>query len=294
MILLMTQQDSLSFTAVLKKYVLPALLVANLMVWVAVYDKRPGSVMSVYFLDVGQGDAILIDSPSHGRVLIDGGRNRKVLSELGNVLPFSDRRIDIVLATHPDADHIGGLPEVVSRYKVGLFLEPSVNAKNSINNVLHERLSAYGVESITARRGMVINFGDGAKLTILFPDQDVTRWDPNDASIVARLTYGDHSFLLTGDATLRTENILLNLDTSTLVVDVLKVGHHGSRTSTSLAFVQVVMPDYAIISAGKDNSYGHPHKDVLNNLAQVGARVLSTAESGTITLRTDGRVLKVR
>ena len=277
-----------------REVVLGALILSNIFVWLAVYERRPGSILTVYFLDVGQGDAILIDSPNHGRVLVDGGRNRKVLTELGKILPFADRRIDVVIATHPDADHIGGLPEVVSRYDVRMFIESGVESENTIDDELKKRVGEKNIPSLLAKRGMIINFGDGAKLQVLFPNQDVSKLDPNDASIVAKLTYGQESFLLTGDAELRTENILLNLDSNALDSDVLKVGHHGSRSSTFILFAKAVSPEYAVISAGKDNSYGHPHKEVLDILKKVNAKILSTAESDTIRFETDGKSLKLK
>jgi competence protein ComEC len=227
-------------------------------------------------------------------VLIDGGKNRKVLTELGRTLPFGDKHIDVVIATHPDADHIGGLPEVVDRYKVGVFLESDVKTENNINDVLHARLDDKDIQKITARRGMVLDLGGGAKLSILFPNQDVSTLDPNDASIVAKLVYGEDSFLFTGDAELRTENILLNLDEDSLNSDVLKVGHHGSRSSTFILFAEAVSPEYAVISAGKNNSYGHPHKEVLDILKKVDAKVLSTINLGTIKFETDGKTLEIK
>lgn len=278
-----------------KKYwresIVAVLVLANIFVWLATYERRPGEILSVYFLDVGQGDAIFIESPSKGRVLIDGGRNRQVLSELGGILPFSDRRIDVVVATHPDSDHIGGLPEVVARYDVGVFIEPGVTSGEGLNNELHARLQAKDIEVARARRGMVLNFGDGVKLTILFPNQDVSWWPNNDASVVSKLSYGERSFILTGDATARTESIILNLGPEILDADVLQAGHHGSRTSTSLSFAQAVSPEYAVISAGRGNSYGHPHAEVLSNLATVGAAVLGTYDLGTIKFETDGKTL---
>jgi competence protein ComEC len=276
------------------------LLVANVLVWINVSARASTGELKVHFLDVGQGDAILIESPNRGRVLIDGGRNRRVLSELGKVLSFADRRIDVLIATHPDADHIGGFPEVITRYDVGLFMESALLVENSLNNLLRERLDYKKIDKLQAMRGQVINFGDGARLTILFPDRDVSNWNPNDASIVARLDYGEISFLFTGDAGIKTENILISLDRNlpadrrVLDTDVLQAGHHGSRTSTSLTFAQTVMPEYAVISAGKNNSYGHPHQEVINNLEQVGAVIKSTAQSGTITFKTDGKILKVK
>lgn len=280
----------------LKKYwrelLVSTLLISNILVWFAVYQRQIGGVLTVYFLDVGQGDAIFIDSPQHGRALIDGGANRKVLSELGKILPFADRRIDIMIETHPDKDHIGGLPEVVNRYNVDLFLEPGVESENIIDDELKSRIEQKHIPKLLARRGMVINFGDGAKLQILFPNQDVTRWDTNDASIVARLVYKDKSFLLTGDSPVKIENILLKLDPIVLDSDVLKAGHHGSRTSTSIGYAKAVSPEYAVISAGKNNSYGHPHQEVLNILNGVGAKIVNTVESGTIEFQTDGKTLE--
>src|SRR3989344_7824704 len=155
-----------------------------------------------------------------------------------------------MVATHSDKDHIGGLPEVVSRYEVGMFLEPGVESENNIDDELKKRLEEKNIPKLLAKRGMVVNLGDGVKLQILFPNQDVTRWDTNRASIVARLVYGEKSFLLTGDSPLQVENILLSLDKNLLDSDVLKAGHHGSRTSTSLTYAEAVSPEYAIISAG--------------------------------------------
>ena len=277
-----------------KQYLVGALIFSNIFVWFAVYQRQPDEILRVYFFDVGQGDAIFIDSPRHGRALIDGGHNRQILAELGKILPFGDKNIDVVVATHPDADHIGGLLEVVSRYDVGLFLEPGVQMEKQIDSELHTRVNDKNIPIMLARRGMVINFGDGVKLTILFPNQDVSRWNENDASIVAKLVYGEQSFLLTGDSPIKIENILINLDKEILISKVLKVGHHGSRTSTSLSYAEAISPEYAVISAGKDNTYGHPHKEVLDILQTVGSTILNTFESGTIKFETDGKTLKLK
>ncbi|KKU50191.1 MAG: Beta-lactamase domain protein [Parcubacteria group bacterium GW2011_GWA1_47_10] len=290
----MTMEYMQTFRARWKEWLAGLLLLANILVWAAVLGRRADGNLRVYFLDVGQGDAILIDSPSHGRVLIDGGRNRTVLSQLGKILPFADKRIDAIIATHPDADHIGGLPEVVRRYDVGLIIEPGVESDNDIDDELAKRVDEKNIETVLARRGQVINFGDGVRLTILFPDRDVSNWETNDASVVARLEYGESSFLFTGDSPIRIENILLGLNKQILDTDVLKAGHHGSRTSTSLTFAEAVSPEYAVISAGKDNTYGHPHKEVLNILEKVGAKILSTIDSGTIEFETDGKTLKIK
>jgi len=284
----------------LKRYrqeaIVGVLIFSNILVWSLIAQKQPSDILTVYFLNVGQGDAILIDSPNRLRMLIDGGRNRKVLTELGKILPFSDRRIDVVLATHPDADHVGGLPEVVSRYKVGVFLESGVESDSTVADELKNRIEQKNIPDLLARRGMVVNFGDGARLQILFPlsGQDVSNWETNNASIVARLVYKDKIFMFTGDSPVDIENVLVNLDSTSLGSDVLKAGHHGSRTSTSLRYAQAVSPEYAVISAGKDNGYGHPHKEVLDILEQVGAKIISTIKSGTIVFETDGKTLEIK
>ena len=277
-----------------REVVVGALIFSNIFVWLAVVERRPSETLTVYFLDIGQGDAIFIDSPTHGRLLLDGGKNMKVLTELGKILPFADKRIDVLIESHPDSDHIGGLPEVVSRYKVGVFLEPGVESDNIIDDELHRRLEEKKIPEILARRGMVINFGDGVKLEILFPNQDVSKWETNRASIIARLVYGEKSFLLTGDSPIAIENVMLNLDSEILDSDVLKAGHHGSHTSTSLPYAQAVSPEYAVISAGLNKTYGHPHKEVLDILQKLGTNILSTAALGPIVFKTDGKSLYLK
>lgn len=279
----------------IKKYwresILGVLLLANIFVWITLWQKQPSDLLHVYFLDIGQGDSIFVDSPTHGRILLDGGPNSKVLSRLGKILPFGDRRIDVVIESHPDADHIGGLVDVVEEYNVGVFLEPGVNSVNHVHTVLENEIKNKNIKRLLARRGMVINFGDGVKPQILFPNQDVTNWETNDASIVAKLVYGDESFLLTGDSSKKSEYLLLGLNKEILKSTVLKVGHHGSRNSNSLPYVEAVVPEYAIISAGKDNPYGHPHKEVLDILNKVNAKILSTINLGTIEFETNGKNL---
>jgi len=254
----------------------------------------------VYFLDIGQGDSVFIDSPTHGRILLDGGANARVLTELGKILPFGDKRIDAVIESHPDKDHIGGLPEVLNRYNIGLFMEPGVESPSKVDDELRSRVEAKNIQSILARRGLTLDFGDGVKLVVLFPNQDVSTWETNDASTVAKLIYGDSSFLLTGDSTKKAEYLLLGLDKTVLKSTVLKAGHHGSRTSSSVPYIEAVNPEYAVISAGKDNSYGHPHKETIDTLNSVGAKIVSTEDTkyeeglGTILFETDGHSLTLK
>jgi len=273
-----------------------ALLLVTLFVWQVVYQAQGSDVLTVTFLDVGQGDSIFIQAPSGAQVLIDGGPSGSVLRELAKVMPFYDRSIDIVMATHPDTDHIGGLISVLKNFKVGRILRPGVAhnapAIESLLLAITKEQNSGAVETL-ARRGQVYDLGAGesgvhAYLHILFPDRDVSNVESNTASIVARLVYGEASMILTGDSPKAIEEYLVSLDSTALNSGILKLGHHGSKTSTSEIFLGYVSPQWAIVSAGKDNSYGHPHKSVVDMVERFGIQIKNTAESGSITFESDG------
>ena len=279
----------------LKKNILPYTLLLILLftatIWYAVFAESRNGILTVAFLDVGQGDSIFIEAPSGNQVLIDGGSGSGVLRELSKVMPFYDRSIDIVIATHPDKDHIGGLPDVLENYKVGIFLEPGITSDTGVYRALEEIISEKDIRKILARRGMKLILGGGVELIILFPDRDVAGLESNTASIVAQLVYGDTEFLLTGDSPKSIEKYLVSILGKDLESDVLKVGHHGSKTSSDISFIGIVSPQYAVISAGKDNRYGHPHEEVINILKQFEAEVISTYEQGTVIFKSDGRTV---
>lgn len=277
----------------LKWYVAGLLFVVNVFVWYAVLVGGSNGVLTVAFLNVGQGDSIFIEAPSGNQVLIDGGSNKSVLRELGKVMPFYDRSIDMVVATHPDKDHIGGLPAIVDKFKVGVFVEPGVSSDNGTYESLRSLVEKNEIKKVTAKRGERVFLDEGVYMDILFPDRDTTGWESNTASVVARLVYGDTSFLFTGDSPKRVEEYLTSLDGGGLGANVLKLGHHGSRTSNSEVFLSAVAPQYAIISAGKDNRYGHPHKEVVDTLKEFEIPSLATYEKGTITFKSDGKNIKV-
>lgn len=257
--------------------------------------EAPPGVLRVSFLDVGQGDAVYTRAPSGNDMLIDGGPSDVVLRSIAEAMPWGDRAIDAVIATHPDADHIGGLPSVLSRYDVGMLFESGAPSKNGIEAELHRLRDRKGVESHIARRGMRIDFGDGAVFDIFSPDRDMsTTTDTNLSSIVGELRYGSTSIMLTGDAPREVERRLVSLDGVGLRSDVLKAGHHGSHTSSDEAFVRAVGPSYAVISVGKDNRYGHPHQDVLAMFERLGVETLRTDERGTIELISDGSRIVVK
>lgn len=266
------------------------LALVTVIVWGAAF--KDASLLRVSFLNVGQGDAIFIEAPNGGQVLIDGGPNGKVLEELGKVMPFYDRNINLLIATHPDADHIGGFPSVLDRFEVGFYLDSGISADTDVYRTLRKRLEGEGAKMLLARRGMRIVLDEGVLLEILFPDRDVSRGETNAGSIVARLVYGETEFMLTGDAPKEVEEYLVRLDGERLRSDVLKAGHHGSKTSSSPVFLAAVRPEWSIVSAGKGNKYGHPHKEVRENIASVGAALLGTYESGTVTFTSNGRILK--
>ena len=258
-------------------------------------------ILTVAFLNIGQGDSIFIESPSGNQVLVDGGVGRGVLRELSSVMKFYDRSLDVVIATHPDADHIGGLIDVLEKYKVDLFLEPGVESDTNVYESLKTQVgkleSGEKIKKLLARSGMKIDLGSGAVLEILFPEKDVRGWETNTASIVARLVYGENEFLLTGDSPSAIENYLVNKykgELSVLQADVLKAGHHGSRTSSSDNFVRAVDPEYAIISAGENNRYGHPHQEVVDLFNKLNIKILRTDTDGRIVFKSDGVSLELK
>jgi len=249
-------------------------------------------LLQVSYLNVGQGDASFIESSNGTQVLIDGGRDASVLQELPKVMGNFDRTIDLVVATHPDLDHIGGLVHVLERYEVkAILMTDNVNDTPAYTAFL-EAVKQEGAPVLMARRGQIYDLGSGQSgsttLTILFPDRPVRDLESNTSSIILRLSYGQADFLFTGDSPQSIEMYLVSLPDSVLQSEVLKAGHHGSRTSTAAAFAAAVRPAYAIISAGKDNDYGHPHKEVIDILRELNVETKNTADQGSIFLESNG------
>lgn len=271
----------------LKQYFLLGLFVLNIFIWFIVFDKNDNKLM-VAFLDIGQGDAIFIEAPNGNQILIDGGPNKSVLRELNKIMPFYDRSIDVIIATHPDKDHIGGLPEIIDRYSVDFVVESGAKNDTGVSLAFENAILQNHIKQIFAKRGMRVNLGRGVFLNILFPDRSVSEVESNTASIVAQLVYGNTKFMLTGDSPKTIENYLVMLDSEKLKSDVLKVGHHGSKTSSSEMFLGLVSPKYSVISAGTGNSYGHPHKEVIDILNQFASNILNTQNKGTIIFKSDG------
>lgn len=241
-------------------------------------------------LDVGQGDSLFIESPTGTQVMFDGGPPRRVLGPLARVLSPFDKNIDALVITNPDTDHLGGVLDIIKSYKVSYVFESGTLTDSKIYQSLREEMKKRNIPNVLVKKGMRLNLGGGVMIDILFPDRDVSAWATNEGSVVARLSYRQISIVLAGDATMKTEKIILSENQETqLKSTVLKVGHHGSRTSTSNSLAKAVMPSYALISNGKDNSYGHPHQETLNTLTQLGAQVFRTDLLGTIIMKSDGQ-----
>jgi len=275
--------------------VMGGLLVIAVLVWMAALQ-LPDGRLHVAFLDVGQGDAILITTPEGRQLLVDGGPNPTQLAwELGRQMPFWDHSLDLIVLTHPDADHMAGLIPLLERVHV----ERAVVSSQALNGkeALHWRkaVAASGVETVVAERGMRVAPGSGVWLQVLHPrlDDRSPMTPDNDDSIVLRLTYGATSVLLTGDVEATGERDLLASGQS-LQANVLKVSHHGSGGATTAEFLHAVGPQVAVIQVGADNHFGHPSTDVLQRLAEAGSTVLRTDQDGTVVVVSDGQHLDVR
>ncbi len=250
--------------------------------------KQTDSLVHVYMLDIGQGDSFLIEAPNGKKLLIDGGRDSTVLSELSKVLPIGDKSIDVMIATHPDADHIGGLQPVLERYHVGLFLTSQVTTDTKTFTDLYAELYKEGIPSYYVRQGMVLTLDINTIFTVLFPDRDTSGWETNNASVVGRLQVGNRTMLFTGDSPSSIEHFLVQAYHEQLVSDVLKLGHHGSKYSSSTEYLKAVSPTLGLVSAGIDNSYHHPSVETLDRMKALDIPWISTQDKGTVDLSTDG------
>ncbi len=244
--------------------------------------------LKVVFLNVGQGDAILIEQ-GQNQFLIDGGRNEKLLlTKLGKFIPFWDRQLEVIEATHPDSDHITGLVGALKNYQVNYILKTQAESQTKTFQALQraiEKEKETGGKALEAFYGMRLKFPNGAVAEIVYPWGHTAKnsRDKNENSIVTKITYGKNSFLLTGDLPSDKEQQLIDYNLP-LQSTVLKAGHHGSRYSTSDNFLDYIHPQVAIISVGK-NSYGHPHSDVLARLRQHQVKFWRTDKRGDIEYR---------
>ena len=248
--------------------------------------------LKVSFLDVGQGDSILIQSPDGHKALVDGGANATAaLRGLGQELSFFDRTIDLVVSTHPDADHIGGLSSVLKRYKVLSVLETTNGKDTPATEAFATAIKDTNVPVTFADVGQVITLGNEVRLRVLSPAGDETNWESNMASIVIRVEYGSTSVMLTGDAPIEIEDYLVDTYPQYLKSNILKLGHHGSKTSSSEKWLDAVHPEYAVVSAGIGNKYGHPHQSVMQAVFARNIQSSHTGTDGTVIFYSDGHTV---
>ncbi len=251
-------------------------------------DSGPSkSSFYVMFIDVGQADASLIMCDGH-YMLIDGG-NVADSNRIYSVLKARGvEHLDYVIGTHAHEDHIGGITAAFSACTVGKAFSPVTEAESVPSNNFKKAAEKQGLSLEMPKLDTVYTLGN-SRFTVIAPRTD--HGDANNSSIVLRLEYGDNVFLFTGDAERESEQAMLNADCN-LSADLLKVGHHGSNSSSTYAFLREVMPTYAIISAGADNDYGHPHKEVLDRLSDADTKVLRTDKLGDIICHSDGQDLR--
>ncbi len=279
------------------KFVVPPLIIVAALVWTAAVTV-PDDRLHVFFLDVGQGDAILIQK-GHQQILIDGGPDpEKICLELGDKLPFWDRTIEMVILTHPEMDHITGLVEVLQRYEVRHVLTSGQECDSSVYMEWRRLIDEKDIERTIAQAGQQVTLAEAVSLEVLHPQRTLlqaTASDVNNNSVVLRLNFQDFSLLLTGDIFKEAEQHLLDRRFS-LRSTALKVAHHGSDTSSCSEFLAAVDPQLAVISAGAENPFGHPGPEVVERLGEVVGEdnVYLTSQHGTIELISDGERLWVR
>ncbi len=262
-------------------------------------SRLPHGRLRVSFLNIGQGDSIFIFTPSYHTILIDGGPDDRVLSELGEVLPFFERTLDLVVLTHPHADHINGLISVIERYDVRNILMTGVSYESRLYQEFLDRIRTQHIPLYIAKADLDFSFQNEVFFDILYPFKSIageTIAEINNSSIVMNVRYQNRSIFLSGDAEIEVENLLLNDYHGRLDADILKVGHHGSKSSSSSDFLQAISPEYAVIQAGFGNRYHHPHTETLDRFASMGITIfrndldlrvtIDIAEDGVIDIKT--------
>ncbi|MFH1036553.1 MAG: ComEC/Rec2 family competence protein [Patescibacteria group bacterium] len=269
------------------------LFLLNALAWIAVFNLNQKKFLEVNFFNVGQGDAIFIETSQLHQVLIDGGPDSAVLEKLSQEMPFWDRSLDMIILTHPEKDHISGLLEVLKRYKVDYIVWNGVKRKTTEYEEWLNLIGGSKAQVKIVHAGQKIKLGD-AVLDIIYPFENLENKEmdeSNDSSIVMKLKNGETSFLFTGDISGVAEKTILQKGID-LDSDVLKVSHHGSKTAENEDFLFAISPIFSVISVGRNNSYGHPHQKVLESLVKFAIKILRTDLNGDIKIISDGENLK--
>jgi len=248
---------------------------------------RASGDFEITFLDVGQGDAILLRTPENQKILVDAGPAGAVIPAISRKLNFWERRIDLAILTHPDADHAAGFVEILDRLEVGEILLTGITGESEWYHAILREIAAREIPTIVADDELDFNFG-AVKFDIFWPTEPLAGKfveDANASSISFRASFGATAAILTGDLPIENEKIILE-NSPELRAQILKLGHHGSKTSSSAEWIAAVDPKFVVISAGADNHFGHPAEEVLERV--VGREIFSTAESGNLKFISDG------
>lgn len=260
-------------------------------------NQTNSNILKVAFLDIGQGDGIFIETPNKKQILIDAGPDSKILRSIKNEIPFYDRSLDLLIASHYDLDHIGGFSEVFKRFNVKSFGHYAREEEGEYVDFLKTLITDENLEyeyELFAGQEFILDAENNITLKILWPPKNYSNDDRNNSSVIVKLIYNQVSVLLTGDAGIEIENYLINYFESSeqnLKSNILKAGHHGSKTSSGINFLEKVKPEYSIISAGLNNKFNHPDQEVIDNLNQINTKILNTANSGSIVFETNGEVI---
>lgn len=238
------------------------------------------------FLDVGQGDATLLLSPRNRVALVDAGKYQNIGASLSRYLG-AQKNIDILVATHPDLDHVAGMKSILKEFDVSLFLHSGLTAGMPLYRTIAKKINDAAIPAIIAHSGDFLFLDKDIFFEVLYPYDGLEIENPNDYSVVLMFHVHGKKVLLMGDASREVERKLVDIYGSYLESDILKIGHHGSKTSSSDIFIQTVKPKYAIISAGCNNAFGHPHATVLRVLDEYNIEELNTCNEGDIVFEFD-------